>query len=249
MKLYDNRWVNALFFCLQRITLVSARRCIDKEARITMQTGPKTITVLLADDHPVAREGVRGILVKAPDIQIVGEAENGDGIKDLIPKLRPHILLLDLKMPGTLPFEIEKWVRENYPETLTLVLTAHDRDFYLAGMMDAGIAGYLSKTERAENLIAAIRRAASGESLFTNEQIARVRKWKNESGGMWEKLTGREREVLLLIEQGLSNKAIAEQLGVTPKTIAYHVSSILGKLNVESRHEAIAWYQRYFPKD
>jgi len=214
-----------------------------------MQTGPKTITVLLADDHPVAREGVRGILVKAPDIQIVGEAENGDGIKDLIPKLRPHILLLDLKMPGTLPFEIEKWVRENYPETLTLVLTAHDRDFYLAGMMDAGIAGYLSKTERAENLIAAIRRAASGESLFTNEQIARVRKWKNESGGMREKLTGREREVLLLVEQGLSNKAIAEQLGVTPKTIAYHVSSILGKLNVESRHEAIAWYQRYFPKD
>jgi len=214
-----------------------------------MQTGPKTITVLLADDHPVAREGVRGILVKAPDIQIVGEAENGDGIKDLIPKLRPHILLLDLKMPGTSPFEIEKWVRENYPETITLVLTAHDRDIYLAGMMDAGIAGYLSKTERGENLIAAIRRAASGESLFTNEQIARVRKWKIEAGGRWEKLTQREQEVLLLVEQGLSNKAIAEQLGVMLKTIAYHVSSILRKLNVESRHEAISWYQKSFPKD
>lgn len=214
-----------------------------------MQIGPKIITVLLADDHPVAREGVRGILAKVPDIQIVGEAENGDGIKDLIPKLRPNILLLDLKMPGTSPLEIEKWVRENYPETVTLVLTAHDRDVYLAGMMDAGIAGYLSKTERAENLIAAIRRAASGESLFTNEQIARVRKWKIEAGGRWENLTEREREVLLLVEQGLSNKSIAGQLGVTLKTIAYHVSAIFRKLDVGSRHEAVAWYQKHFPKD
>lgn len=214
-----------------------------------MQIGPKIITVLLADDHPVAREGVRGILAKVPDIQIVGEAENGDGIKDLIPKLRPNILLLDLKMPGTSPLEIEKWVRENYPETVTLVLTAHDRDVYLAGMMDAGTAGYLSKTERAENLIAAIRRAASGESLFTNEQIARVRKWKIEAGGRWENLTEREREVLLLVEQGLSNKSIAGQLGVTLKTIAYHVSAIFRKLDVGSRHEAVAWYQKHFPKD
>jgi len=214
-----------------------------------IQTKPKIITLLLADDHPLAREGVRHILEKALDIQIVGEAENGDGIKHLIPKLHPHILLLDLKMPGTSPFEIEKWVRENYPETITLVLTAHDRDVYLAGMMDAGIAGYLSKTERGENLIAAIRRAASGESLFTHEQFTRAKKWRHEAGDKWEKLTEREREVLLLMEQGLSNKAIAKQLNVTSKTVAYHISSTLGKLNVESRHEAAAWYQKHFSKD
>ncbi len=214
-----------------------------------MQTGPKTITVLLADDHPVAREGVRSILAKAPDIQIVGEAENGDGIKDLIPKLRPNILLLDLKMPGTSPFEVEKWVRESYPETITLVLTAHDRDVYLAGMMDAGIAGYLSKTERAENLIAAIRRAASGESLFTHEQFIRAKKWRQEVGEKWEKLTKREREVLSLMEKGLSKRAIAQELGVTVKTVAYHASAIFDRLDVESRHEAVAWYQKYFPKD
>lgn len=214
-----------------------------------MQTEPKIITLILADDHPVAREGVRGILAKAPDIQIIGEAENGDGIKDLIPKLQPHILLLDLKMPGTSPFEIEKWVRENYPETITLVLTAHDRDCYLAGMMDAGAAGYLAKTERAENLIAAIRRAANGEYLFTHEQLIRARNWKREAGEKWEKLTEREREVLLLMEQGLSNKAIAKQLCVTSKTIAYHISAIFDRLDVESRHEAVAWHQKYFPKD
>ena len=140
-------------------------------------------------------------------------------------------------------------MRENYPETITLVLTAHDRDIYLAGMMDAGVAGYLSKTERGENLIAAIRRAASGESLFTHEQFTRVKKWRYEVEEKWENLTEREREVLLLVEQGVSNKAIAGQLGVTLKTVAYHVSAIFRKLDVGSRHEAVAWYQKNFPKD
>lgn len=124
------------------------------------QENPKIITLLLADDHPIAREGVRGILSSAPDIQIVGEAENGDGVKELLPTLRPDVLILDLKMPGTVPTEIEKWVRENYPETVTLVLSAHDRDHYLAGMIEAGVAGYLHKSERAENLIAAIDSAS-----------------------------------------------------------------------------------------
>src|SRR5215211_5398811 len=121
-----------------------------------MESEPATITVLLADDHPVAREGVRRILANAADISIVGEAQNGKEVKELVAKLHPTILLLDLIMPETSPFEIEKWVRENYPETGTLVLTAHDRDYYLAGMINAGVAGYLDKSERAENLIAAI---------------------------------------------------------------------------------------------
>jgi two-component system, NarL family, response regulator DegU len=214
-----------------------------------MQANPRMITLLLADDHSITREGVRGILSNAPDIQIVGEAENGDDIKRLISELHPNILLLDLKMPDTSPFEIEKWVRENHPETITLVLTAHDRDAYLAGMMDEGIAGYLSKTERGEKLISAIRRAACGEYLITNEQFIRARNWKKEAGEKWGKLTEREREVLLLMEQGLSNKEIARQLRVKPKTVAYHVSTIFDRLDVESRHEAVAWYQKYFPKD
>ncbi len=209
----------------------------------------KIITVLVADDHPLALEGVRSMLNKAADIKIVGEAQDGNEIKPLVAKLRPRILLLDLRMPNLSPIELEKWVRENYPETVTLAFTAHHHVAYLAGMMDAGIAGYLSKTERAENLIAAIRRAAHGDMLFTAEQIDRARKWRHEMGEKWEKLTEREREVLSLMEKGLSNKAIAKQLGVTLKTVAYHVSAIFDRLDVESRHEAIAWYQKYFPKD
>ncbi len=209
----------------------------------------KIITVLVADDHPLALEGVRSMLNKAADIKIVGEAQDGNEIKPLVAKLRPRILLLDLRMPNLSPIELEKWVRENYPETVTLAFTAHHHVAYLAGMMDAGIAGYLSKTERAENLIAAIHRAAHGDMLFTAEQIDRARKWRHEMGEKWEKLTEREREVLSLMEKGLSNKAIAKQLGVTLKTVAYHVSAIFDRLDVESRHEAIAWYQKYFPKD
>jgi DNA-binding NarL/FixJ family response regulator len=208
----------------------------------------KVITVILADDHPVTREGLRRILEQVPDIQIIGEAENGDDAMQLIATLQPQVLLLDLIMPGTPAREVEKWVRENYPAVVTLVLTAHDRDHYLASMLEAGVAGYLSKTERAENLIAAIRRSANGEYLITNEQLIRARNWRREAGEKWEKLTEREREVLLLMEQGLSNKAIASQLGVTVKTVAYHISAIFGRLDVESRHEAVAWYQKHFPK-
>jgi len=214
-----------------------------------MRAETQLITILLVDDHPVAREGVRHILEKASDIQIVGEAENGDEAIILIPRLRPKILLLDLKMSGTPAHEVEKWVQENYPETLTLVLTAHDRDIYLANMMDAGVVGYLDKNERAQNLIAAIRRAAHGEYLISHEQFIRARNWKKEAGEKWKNLTEREREVLSLMEQGLSNKAIAKQLSVTTKTIAYHVSAIFGRLDVTSRDEAIAWHQKYFPKD
>lgn len=214
-----------------------------------MQPKKRTITLLLADDHPIAREGVRSILAKATDIEIVGEVENGDEIKTLIPRLLPDILLLDLKMPGTSPFEIEKWVRLNYPEIVTLVLTAHDRDHYLAGMMDAGVAGYLDKSERAENLITAIRRAANGDVIFTTQQIDRARRWRQEISKKWERLTEREREVLLLMEQGCSNKAIASHLGVTLKTAAYHVAAIFDRIDVESRHEAVAWYRKHFPED
>src|SRR6266542_5981073 len=156
----------------------------------------KTITVLIADDEPVARAGIRALLIPAEDIEIIGEAHDGFEVKELVAKLRPQILLLDLKMPGPRPSEIEKWVRENYPEIVTLILTSHDRDTYLATMMNAGVAGYLTKEESAERLIGAIRRAAEGAIYFSDEQIARARKWKETVKQKWESLTNREREIL-----------------------------------------------------
>lgn len=214
-----------------------------------MQLNPKPISIILADDHPVALAGIHEIIARASDIQIIGEAQNGDEVKQLVAKLRPHVLILDLKMPGTSPVEVENWVRGNYPDTTTLVLTAHDRDAYLSGMMEAGASGYLSKNERGENLIAAIRRVAAGESLFTPEQMERVLKWRADAGEKWTSLTKRERRVLTLIEAGLQNKAIAEKLSIGLKTTEQHVSSILKKLKLQSRHEAGLWLTKNIPEE
>lgn len=152
-------------------------------------------------------------------------------------------------MPDTHPAEIERWVRTHAPETITLVLTAHDRDAYLADMMAAGVTGFLAKSEPDKGLIAAIRRAAGGEILFDDAQRARVCRWRKEIGEKRESLTDRERQALKLLAQGLSNKTIAEKLGVMSKTAAYHITNILSKLGVASRQEVIAWAHTHLPAD
>jgi len=207
------------------------------------------IRLLIADDHPVTRTGIRAVLSAAPDVHVVGEAQNGQEVQALVSQTRPHILLLDLQMPDTHPAEIERWVRTHVPETITLVLTAHDRDAYLADMMAAGVAGFLAKSEPDEGLIAAIRRAAGGEILFDDAQWVRAYRWRRDAGEKWESLTERERQALKLLAQGLSNKAIAEKLCVTSKTVAYHITNILSKLGIASRQEAIAWAHTHLPAD
>jgi len=158
---------------------------------MTAQTNEK-ITILLADDHPVTRAGIRSVLSHTTDLEIVGEAQNGVEVQQMVSELSPRILLLDLRMPGLGPAKLETWVRENYPDTITLILTQHDRDAYLAEMMDAGVAGYLVKNASTNQLLVAIRRAAKGDALFTNEQIQRVYKWRKVVGQKWHSLTERE---------------------------------------------------------
>jgi DNA-binding NarL/FixJ family response regulator len=205
------------------------------------------ITILLVDDHPLARQGVRTVLEQADDLEIVAEAGNGQEALQLIANLQPDILLLDLKMPGMRAAEIEAWVRENYPQVVTLVLTAHDRDFYLSEMIEAGVAGYLDKSQRGEQLIEAIRRAAAGENLFTNEQLNRALRWQQNAGDKWQSLTEREREVARLLVQGLNDAALAKALNISPRTASFHVASLLKKLMVASRQEAVAWLIKHIP--
>lgn len=202
----------------------------------------KPITVLIADDHEVTRKGIREILEQVPEIKIVGEAKDGQEIQHLIADLRPQILLLDLIMPDLSPVELEKWVRVNYPETITLVLTAHDRQAYLAGMMEAGAVAYLDKKLRASDLISAILRAARGEILFDKKQMERVRQWRENVRKKWESLSAREREVLQLLTEGGDNKAIATSLGITLHTVEKHLGNIYKKLGVTSRTEVIRWW-------
>jgi DNA-binding NarL/FixJ family response regulator len=203
---------------------------------------PKTITVLIADDHEVTRKGIRTFLEQTSDIKVVGEAEDGDQIKGLVAQLRPLILLLDLIMPNHSPAELEKWVRMNYPETITLVLTSHDRDAYLSNMIEAGVAGYLDKKLRAGQLICAIRRAARGEFIFEKEQLLRARRWREDVCRKWESLSNRERQVLQVLTEGAENRAIAASLGITVNTVEKHLEKVYKKLGVTSRTEAAHWW-------
>lgn len=202
----------------------------------------KTISVLIADDHPLALEGVRSILDKVPDMKIVGEAADGNQIKQLVADLCPDILLLDLLMPNLSPAKLEEWVRENYPDTITLILTAHDRDSYLSNMMEAGAAGYINKKLHAGDIVASIRRAARGEILFNKEQTKRAYRWRDEVKKKWESLSDRERDVLQMLTEGADNKTISDCLNITINTVEKHLTNVYQKLNVTSRTEAILWW-------
>ena len=209
----------------------------------------RLIRVLVADDHTLAREGIRTLLQAARDIEVVGEARDGAEAQRMVAALRPDILLLDLVMPGPAPSDIERWVREHYPETTVLILTGHDRDHFLAQAVEAGVAGYLTKDVAQTDLVAAIRRAAGGEVLITNEQFARARRWSREVNERWEGLTEREREVLGILVQGKSNAEIAEALSITVRTVEMHLTNVMQKLDVHSRTEAVVWMHDNLPED
>jgi len=203
------------------------------------------ISLVIVDDHELTRIGIRQIIIEQADnIEIVGEASNGDDAIALVEQLHPRVLLLDIQMPGKPASEIERWVRKNYPEVITLILTGHDRDAYLAKFMKLGVAGYLEKDIEAYSLIASIRRAVSGESLFTPEQFERASKWNATVGNKWESLSPRERQVGTLLARGLDNQTIANNLGITYRTVSFHIESILIKLEVETRQRAIAWINK-----
>lgn len=210
---------------------------------------PKTITILIADDEQMARAGIRKLLEQADDFEIIGEAQDGFEVQEMVPKLHPKILLLDYQMPGPGAYKLEKWVRENYPETTALVLTAHNRDGYLSKTIDSGMAGFLLKNENADELILAIRRAVAGTIYFSDEQIARAQKWKETVAEKWDKLTDREKELLQSLARGADNKTIAKSQTISIKTVEFHISHILSKLNANSRDEAIVWMLKHQPDD
>ncbi|HQV94993.1 MAG TPA: response regulator transcription factor [Anaerolineales bacterium] len=199
------------------------------------------ITLLVIDSDSLARAGIRSLLSKAKDMEIIGEAGDGHEAQALITQLRPNVLLHDLKMTGMHASELQNWAREKYPEIVSLVLTTHDRDSYLATMMEAGVAGYLSKEESEERLISAIRRAAGGEIIFDKAQRDRIKQWRETVGNKIILLTPREREILQLLAKGMDNKEIGKSLEVSTKTVAYHISHIIAKLQVKSRQEATVW--------
>jgi DNA-binding NarL/FixJ family response regulator len=202
-----------------------------------------TIRVLIADDHPLFREGMRGRLDRVADIAVVGEAASGDEAVELAHKLEPHIILMDIKMPGLNGIEATREILRASPQIGVLVLTMFEDDDSVFAAMRAGAKGYLLKDSGGEGVVHAIRAVASGEAVFGPGVAERIIGFfsapRRAPQRAFPELTEREEEVLSLVAQGKSNREIARQLFVSLKTVRNHVSHILLKLQVADRAQAV----------
>lgn len=200
-----------------------------------------TITVFIADDHPVVREGTRQILEQHADLQVVGEAARGDRAVELIAQLQPHVVLLDVRMPGLSGIEATARIVHSWPEIKVLLLSAYDDDDYLLAAFQTGAAGYLLKTAPSIDVVTAIRAARRGETVL-QPAVARkiVQHWQpGTEPEEPSRLSAREIEVLRLLARGCCNKEIATQLQISRRTVEGHLASLFGKLGVTSRTEAL----------
>ena len=203
-----------------------------------------SIQVLLADDHPAVRAGIRGALEKAADVVVVGEAGDGEEALRLVEELRPDVALLDCRLPGLEGVQVAEAIRERGLPTRVLALSAYADDKYVYGMLQAGAAGYLLKEEALETVVEAVRAVAWGEEWYSQQVMAKVAAWAREETVLPPKMAGlteREVEVLRLLARGWDNRHIAEALCIAGQTVKNHVTSIYARLNVHSRAEVVAW--------
>jgi len=204
----------------------------------------RPIRVVLADDHRFFRDGVRLVLDAAPDIEVVGEAETGEEAIARTEAIKPDAIVMDVSMPGVNGIEATRRLLRSQPNLQVLVLTMHEDDDLVFAAMRAGARGYLLKNTSPDELLRAIRAVANGEAIF-GPAIARrlvdyfARPLAVIPAPMFPDLTERERDVLDLIAKGQNNEAIAAQLVLSMKTVRNYVSSILSKLQVADRSQAI----------
>jgi DNA-binding NarL/FixJ family response regulator len=202
-------------------------------------------TVVVADDHPMVRAGLRSVIASMPDVELVAEAENGEEAVAAVTRHRPDLVVMDLHMPGMDGLEATRQVLRRSASTRVVVLTMSDDDAALFAAMQAGACGYLVKGASYEEVRRAIAAAAAGEAVFGSTVAARilgalaaapVTDPADESG-----LSPREREVLALLADGNGTNEIARTLYLSPKTVRNHISALLAKLDVPDRAQAIAW--------
>ena len=206
------------------------------------------IRILLVDDHAVVRAGLRMLLGADPELQIIGEAENGAQALRLTDELAPDLVLMDISMPDMNGIEATRKIKEQAPNVTVLALTMHEDDQYFFEMLAAGASGYVPKRAAPNDLISAIHAVHNG-GVFLFPSLARVlvqdyiqrAARAGTTGRSFDVLTDREREVLTLIAQGLSNQEIADQLVISAKTVNRHRENIMAKLNLHSRVELVRY--------
>ena len=204
------------------------------------------IRVLLADDHPTLRAGLRARLEKDADIQIAGEAATGEEALRLCRELIPHVLVLDMQMPDVSGLEVARRLKQGEVPVRILALSAHDNEEFVVKMLDSGASGYLTKQEPLETIVAAVKGVARGEEGWMSRDASaalmrhrRMRKDAAEDPAAL--LSQREREVMMLLARGTTNQQIADELSISESTVKKHVNNIYFKLEVGSRAEAVAW--------
>lgn len=202
------------------------------------------ITVLIADDHPLFRDGIRTLLLSVSDMELIGEAETGDEAVRLAAALQPDVVLMDIQMPGINGIEAARQIVYASPHIALLMMTMFDDDDSVFAAMRAGARGYILKGAKQDEIQRAIRAAAHGEAIFSPSVAARMMVYFSalrpaQSPQIFPELSEREREILALIAQGYKNPEITAALVLSPKTVRNHVSNILGKLQVADRAEAI----------
>jgi two-component system response regulator NreC len=207
------------------------------------------IKVLIADDHTIVRSGVRMLLDAEPDIEVVGEALDGVEAVDLVAKLHPAVVLMDITMPGMDGMEATRHIKAEWPEINILVLTMHRRDEYFFEMLKAGASGYVLKGAETNELIHAVRVVARGEVfLYPTMTQKLVRDYLDRLSGSTEPesiLTEREQQILRFLAEGFSSKEIAEKLVISPSTVYTHRSRLMDKLGLTSRHELVNYARRH----
>ena len=204
------------------------------------------LTILIADDHPVVRQGLRTFLATQEDLDVVGEAATCTEAAERAAELRPDVVLLDLVMPGGDGIEAARKIRDASPESKVIVLTSYPDDATVLPALEAGAAGYLLKDVEPQELADGVRRVHHGERLLHPAVTPRVIREAvgPSTASAREALTPRELDVLRLLARGLPNKLIARELGIAERTVKTHVSSILAKLGVTDRTQAALYAVR-----
>ncbi|MCL4394355.1 MAG: response regulator transcription factor [Chloroflexi bacterium] len=218
-----------------------------------MERNGSGLRVLIADDHHLVRQGIRMLLDAQPDLKVVGEAGDGAEVVRLASELAPDLVIMDIAMPTMDGLEATRAIRQAHPDLRVLVLTMHEGEDYFFKILAAGAAGCVLKRAVASDLIAAIHAVASGQ-IFLYPPIAKklvadyLRRVQTDEQGArtsYDGLTAREREVLTLVAEGLSNREIAERLSVGLTTVQTHYAHIVEKLNLRNRTELVKYALRH----